>query len=416
MSQTLRSILVALVGGAALVFVLNRIVDSPDFKFPKDFLEYWASGRLNLRGENPYDAKRLLAEQRTAQPARPDAVMMWNPPPSLAVYMPLGLLPARWASLIWVGLQFAAAMLACLLLWRVYSSVLPPPLRGRSAEGRVGGEATSPSPQPSPSSGEGKRLWLAALAGLASVGTWWVVAYGQNTGVIVLGLAGFLYFRRREKPLAAGACAALTALKPHLLAGFGVLLIVEALARRGRIALAAGVSVIAVSLVIALAANAAVIEQFAAAVRDPGPEAIPLHAWKLPVPSYWLRVWLDPDHTREHFWIQFVPCAVACLALVVWRLRAGAAWDWARAMPLVVAVSVLTTPYGGWIFDLPVLLVPVVWCTARLAHSPPLLVAFLIGQALVTAISFATPGALQNYWWVAPASLALCLLGFVGKK
>jgi hypothetical protein len=87
-------------------------------------------------------------------------------------------------------------------------------------------------------------------------------------------------------------------------------------------------------------------------------------------------------------------------------------------MPLVVAVSVLATPYGGWIFDLPVLLVPVVWCAGRLAVAERwrLLAAFLVGQIAVTAVSFATPGALQNYAWVAPASLALCLAGFVAPR
>jgi hypothetical protein len=384
MSQTVRSLLVVVVGGAALVFALSRVVESPSFHFPKDFLEYWASGRLNLRGENPYDAKQLLAEQRTADPDHPKAVMMWNPPPSLAVYMPVGLVPARWASLVWQGVQFGATMLACYLLWRVYGV---------------------------------DRVWPGLLAGLASAGTWWVVAYGQNTGLLVLGLAGFLYYVQRGKPLTAGALAALTALKPHLLAGFGVLLLADLLRRRGLFALVTGVSVIAVSLGLAVAANPAVIEQFVAALRDPGPDAIALHDWHLPVPSYWLRVSITgKDIGPDGFWIQFVPCAVACVALLVWRVVAGRAWDWSRAMPPVVAVSVLTTPYGGWVFDLPVLLVPVVWCAARLAHRPPLLVAFLVGQAAITAISFATPGALQNYWWVAPASLALCLLGVCRKQ
>ncbi len=380
MSQALRSVLVVLVGGAVLAFAAARMVDSPAFRLPKDFPEYWAAGRLNLRGENPYDPARLLAEQRSADPDRPDAVMMWNPPPSLGLYMPLGLLPARWAALLWIAVQLAAVGLACFLLGKEYSPVRP---------------------------------WLAPLVGLAFVGTWWVVAYGQNTGLIVLGLAGFLHFTRRGKPLAAGACAALTALKPHLLAGFGVLLLADVFTRRGRVALAAGVGVIAVSLGLAVLANPHILGQFEAAVRDPGPDAVALHAWTLPVPAYWLRMSIAP----ERFWIQFVPCAMACLALLAWRLLVGERWDWQRAMPLVGAVSVLTTPYGGWIFDLPVLLVPVIWCAGRLASLGrwTLLAVFLVSQIAITGISFATPGALHAYWWVAPAALTLCLLG-VGQR
>ena len=235
-----------------------------------------------------------------------------------------------------------------------------------------------------------------------------MVAYGQNTGLLVLGLAGYLHFIRKDRPLAAGAFAALTALKPHLLAGFGVLLIADAVARRGRVGLAMGVGVIALALGIVLLTDPSVINQFAAAVRDPGPDAIALHAWTLPVPSYWLRMAVAPDR----FWVQFVPCIVACVALVAWRLRAGDRVGLARALPVAVAVSVLTTPYGGWIFDLTVLLVPVIWCAARLATQPYHLAAFLLGHVAITIISFATPGALHAYWWVAPAVLALCLAGF----
>jgi hypothetical protein len=378
MSQAVRSLLVVLVGGVALVFAAGKIVRSPAFLTPKDFLEYWAAARLNLRGENPYDPARLLAEQRTADPERREAVMMWNPPQALTVYAPLGWLPVRWAALVWIGLQLLLVMVACDWLWRVYAP--------------------------------GRPRWLAQLVGLSFVGTWWVVAYGQNTGLLVFGLAGFLYFTRTNRPLAAGACAALTALKPHLLAGFGVLLLADALARRGRVTLAAGVGVIALSLSVALLTNPDVVTQFTDTVRDPGLGAIPLHGWALPVPSYWLRMHIAPDQ----FWVQFVPCALACAVLVAWRLRAGEAWDWARALPLVVAISVLTTPYGGWIFDLPVLLVPVVWCAARL--TPPLLAVFLAGQVAINVISFATPGGLHEYWWVAPAVLALCFLGFATRR
>jgi hypothetical protein len=374
MSQTLRSLIVLVVGGGAVYFAAGLIVHSPAFGIPKDFLEYWASARLNLRGENPYDPARLLAEQQTADPDRTKAVMMWNPPPALTVYMPLAPLNARWAALIWIALQLLAVMLACDLLWRTYA-----PNRPR---------------------------WLAQIVGLSFVGTWWVVAYGQNAGLLVLGLAGFLHATRKEQPIAAGAWAALTALKPHLLAGFGVLLIADALSRRGRIALVMGMFIVAVGFGIASDVNPLVLGQFVAAVRNPGPEAIPLSGWALPVPSYWLRMAIAPDR----FWVQFVPCLVGCAALLVWRVRAGKDWDWPRALPAVVAVSLVTTPYGGWIFDLPVLLVPVIAAAARIA-SPLLFGIFLLGQIAITAISFATPGGLHEYGWVAPAVLALCLLG-----
>lgn len=374
MSPRVRSLLVLIVGGAALVFTTDAVVRTPGLLVPRDFLEYWSAGRVNLRGGNPYHPDELLAEQRVAEPSRTEAVMMWNPPPALAVYMPLGALGPRWAALLWTGVQFVTVFVACDLLWRVYGA----PHRR-----------------------------IAAAVAISFAGTWWLVAYGQNTGFILLGLAGFLHFRRGERPLAAGACAALTALKPHLLACFGVLLIADAVTRRGAKSLTAGGAAVALALVAALAANPAVIGQFVEAARNPAEGAIPLSAWMLPVPAYWLRMNLGPTH----FWVQFAPCAVACVVALAYRFWAGAAFDWLRALPVVVAASFLTTPYGGWIFDLPVLLVPIVAAAAKLGRERRfvLLAAVVTGQAAITAITFARTGPLHLYWWVAPAALALCL-------
>jgi len=137
--------------------------------------------------------------------------------------------------------------------------------------------------------------------------------------------------------------------------------------------------VIALALGAAVAANPNVISQFVEAVRNPAEGAVPLSGWTLPVPSYWLRMWLAP----EHFWVQFVPCALACAGFLAYRFWKGAAWDWSGALPLVVAVSLIVTPYGGWIFDLPVLLVTVVYATARLVSAKQwaLAGALVLGQS-----------------------------------
>lgn len=397
MSQHLRSILVLLVGGAALVFVANLIVNSPDFPIPKDFPEYWSSGRVNLRGGNPYHPTELIQEQKLIKPKSDEqkpsdanhekAVMMWNPPPALAVYMPLGVIPPRWAALLWVGLQLATVFVACDLLWRTYC----------------------PS-----------HRWFSVVVGFAFVGTWWLVPYGQNTGFLLLGLAGFLHFHRHDKPLVAGAFAALTAFKPHLLACFGVLLLADAFTRRGAKSLTSGIAAIAIALGAALAANPDVISQFVEATRNPAEGATALSDWTLPVPAYWLRMWLAPDQ----FWVQFVPCAVACVGILAYRAYKGSSWEWSRELPLIVTVSLIATPYGGWIFDLPILLAPVTWAASQLvaARRWLLALAFLLGQAAITAASFVWAGAkpggvrLDEFWWVSPAALALCLLAFFSPR
>ncbi|MBN9521734.1 DUF2029 domain-containing protein [bacterium] len=376
MPARLRSALVAVVGLLAVAVAADRVVNSPAFFNPRDFLEYWAAGAVVARGGNPYDPAELLTEQRRADPDRDAAVMMWNPPWSLAVYVPVGVLPVRWAAFIWVGLQLAAVVVACDLLWRVYR-------------------------------GPARLRWVPLFLGLTFAPVVWTVLYGQNTGLLLLGLAGFAHFCTAGKPIPAGMCAALTALKPHLLAVFGVLLVLDAITRRGAVALAAGGTTLFAALGLVLALNPDVMAQFVAAVRRPAPGAVPLSEWVLPVAAYWLRYFVAPDQ----FWVQFVPCAVTCAGLAAWRLWCGTRWNWPVALPAVVWASVLATPYGGWVFDLTILLVPVVAVAARLAaggrHAA--LAALAAGLVGVTAVTLTWAGSLPWFFWVAPAVPALCL-------
>jgi hypothetical protein len=380
MTKGVRSGLVLVVGGIVLLAAGRFVTTLPGYRVPRDVAEYWAAGRLALRGENPYDPALLLAEQRMVEPDRAEPLMMWNPPPALAVYVPVGVLPFREAGLLWVGGQFLAVLLACDFLGRRYNPTGP--------------------------------RWLGPRAGFLFAGTWWMVAYGQNTGLLLLGLAGYLHFLDRGRPLAAGGCAALTALKPHLLLGFGVLLLADAVTRRGRLVLLAGGSAILAALGVALLADPHVIGQYLAATRNPGSGATPLTAWELPVPAYWLRKAIALDL----FWIQFIPCGAVCVALLVWRVAAGRRWDWAKALPLVVAASALAAPYG-WTFDWTVLLVPVVWAVSRAAAGRrwALVGVMLAGQVAVLAGSLATagePGFMGRAWWIAPSVLLLCLPAF----
>jgi hypothetical protein len=380
---------VVAVGLAALAVAADRLVNSPGFRVPKDFVEYWSAGAVNLRGGNPYDPAEILAWQQQADPTRTEAVMMWNPPWSLAVYMPLGLLPARWAALVWLGLQLLAIRAACDMLWRTYGG----PVRFRG---------------------------LALAVGLTFAGSLWTLFYGQNTGFLLLGLAGFVYHREQGRPAVAGAFAALTALKPHLLAVFGVLLVLDAVTRRGRETLATGAALVAVSLGLAVLANTDVIAQYRAALRDPGPGAVPLAEWKLPVVSFWLRMYVDRlgiGLSPAQFWVQFVPCAVACLGYAVYRVWCGRRWDWPAELPAVVCVSVLATPYGGWIFDLAVLVVPLVRAAVWVAESRRWVLGAVLaaGHLTISVVPFVRGGGLDEYLWLAPAAVGLYLLAWIFK-
>jgi hypothetical protein len=365
-------VLLLLVTGSAAIRVYRGVI-SPEL--PKDFVQYWAVGRLFWKGENPYDPARQLREQQHVYPERDIALMMWNPPPALPLYAPWGLLPARLAAWLWNGLQLVAVLAASYLLVRVYAP--------------------------------GTAWWWFLPLTLGFTGTVWLLLYGQNTGWILLGLAGFAWGQHREQPWLAGCCGALTVLKPHLLLGFGLVWMGDVWHRgRPRITLLVGVAAVCLATALAHLSDPQVLLHYLTALREPSPYAVSPKDWMLPAASYWLRHYLAPESMA---W-QFLPSLLAALALWLWRLRCRQKWSWPQALPVVVAVSVLTTGYGGWIFDLPVLLVPLIALAAWMFQVKPMLLVYLTAwQILVTWATFVYGSSLHSFWWVAPAVLGPCL-------
>jgi hypothetical protein len=357
---------------AALALVAAR----PDVFPPKDFPEYWAAAAVVAGGGDPYDGAQLLPVQRSAtgDHAGGKAVSLWTPPWTLPLYLPFGFLPFAAARHVWLYVQLALLLAAVEMLWRAYGG--PPRLR-----------------------------FLPALLALTFAPTFWLTLFGQNTAFLLLGLAGFLRFRA-TRPVAAGCFAALTAVKPHLLAVFGVLLILDAFRRDGWKVLAAAVGVLAAGSLIALAMNARIFDLFVAAVRRPAtPETVPLSEWDLPLIAHKIRHAVDP----YRFGVQFVPCAVACGLMAAHKLWQGGRWDWKTQLPPAVLVSCLYAPYGGWMFDLVVLLVPVTHAAAVLARRPAFdlpLATIALGHSLASLFGFLIT-ALAEPLWFTPAVAGL---------
>src|SRR6266852_5294263 len=87
---------------AALLLIqqIGRLLADRSIMPPDDFVEYWAAGRLNAHGENPYDGANLLTLEREAGRDTDVAVMMWIPPWTLTFVMPIGLLESRLGQLM----------------------------------------------------------------------------------------------------------------------------------------------------------------------------------------------------------------------------------------------------------------------------------------------------------------------------
>ena len=131
-----------------------------------DFVEYWAAGRLIASGENPYDLDHMHELERAAGRTE-DGILMWNPPWTLPLVLPFGLLPVRVAHLLWLVLQLGVLVFCVDRLWLLYG-------------------------------GDGDRRWVAWLLGIAFLPTLFALTAGQITPLLLLGVVGFPHVHGAE--------------------------------------------------------------------------------------------------------------------------------------------------------------------------------------------------------------------------
>jgi len=306
--------------GIVILLQVAHLMANPAIMPMDDFVEYWAAGRLNAVGENPYDPAKLLPLQQLAGRDTDEAIMMWNPPWTLPFVMPFGLLPARASQLLWLALSLASVVFCADWSWRFYG-------------------------------GSAKHRWIAWALALTFLPTLFVLQAGQIGPALLLGVVGFLHFERRGRGWLAGAATVLIAIKPHLAYLFWLALLLWSLDRRRWTVLLGGGLAGLTAMLIALLCNPTVISQYREAMGQHPPEQ-----WISPTPGAFLRVLVG----GEMFYLQFVPTLAGLAWFVPHWIRRRKTWDWAEQMPLLLLVSFVTASYGAWPFDLVVLLLPIV--------------------------------------------------------
>ncbi len=339
-----------------------------------DFVEYWAAGRLNLSGENPYDPVLMMELQRSVGFAGEKALMMLNPPPVLTLVMPFGALPYRPAVLLWFVLHTVLLLWSCTLLWDL-------------------------------AGGPGRLRWIAYLCGLIFVPTLFALFAGQISILLLLGLVLFLQFLRAGRRVASGAAATLLLVKPHVVYLVGVALVAWCLRSRDRRVLL-GMALGGIGFLVPLAFNPSVYAQYLELSRVES-----LDHFSTSTLGTLLRV--ATGH-RSRFGFQFVPMVLGLSYLAI-RLRKNrlAKWDWDREMPLLVVMSVTTAAYG-WVFDQVVLLVAAIpMFVAAIRAGGARLFAMVGFWTIVGGVAFVQAFRGVNslwYYWI-PFAFLVALIG-----
>ena len=300
--------------------------------------------------------------------------MMWNPPWSLAVVLPLGLFPAREAQLLWLAVNFAAIFFCGDRLWLLLG-------------------------------GARERRWVGWAIALAVLPTLFALQSGQIGPLLLLGAVLFLECERRGWHFAAGAATVLLAIKPHLAYLVWVAILFDAVARgRWRIVLGGAVA----GLVCCgccrshstRMSGSSTPTRSATARRRSGcrRRSARCCGWR---------------SAGAAFGLQFVPVAVG-LAWFAWHWRSTTKeWNWREQLPLLLLVSFVTAPYGAWPFDMVLLLPAAMWLVlragtaVRVGPSIAGLIAVNVGCLVLNLLK------ISSFWflWVSPAVLLLYVVG-----
>ncbi len=352
--------LALLIGLIVLSQLALRLFDPQE---PIDFVEYWAAGRLNVSGANPYDPEQLFSLQLSWGRQEYGPLMMWTPPWTLVAVMPFGLLEYAWSRTFWFLFQLGIVFACVSWIWRFYA-------------------------------GPRQWIWVAWLVGFSFGPVLHVLRGGQITPLLLLGVVWFLHFQKRQKGWLAGASLALVTVKPQLLYLFCIVLLLWALDRRQWSVLGGGAIALLVATALSSITNPALVSQYIYAVSS-----FPPVGWMTTTIGSVLRVQMGYDK----FWLQLIAPILGMGWLLFYWQRNRLEWQWSEQMPLLVAVSVVTAIHA-WMFDQTLLLLPLIqvalWMVSgRWSWSKGvLIILYLVVNGMAVLVSLPQ----LWFWWMAP--------------
>lgn len=332
----------------------------------RDSIAYWAAGDLLLRNQNPYDAGAVLTVETAHGYHETKPLVLRTPPWSLLMVLPLGLVGPFWAWMSWIALSIASLLLTMRLCWKMY-----------------GGPDVSQN-----------LFWIVGYA-FAPVAACLVA--GQMGLVLALGMVLFLWIEP-DHPLLAGVVLLLPFAKPHLLSGFWLVFALWVVTRR-RYLVGTGLALsIVVASALALALDPGIFVHYREMLSrsSMGTEFIPAISGVLRLLFF-----------RRFFWVQFIPLVLGLAWSIRFYVVHRSDWNWRQHGPILLIVSVLTTPYS-WLTDevvlLPAVLQAIVYMSTAKDRLPwatrlVLILFACLNGLLLLILAAKVPFATGIYFW-----------------
>ncbi len=338
-----------------------------------DFVEYWASGRLNFTGGDPYNSNQMIKLEQSVGWNENEVLMMWTPPWSLPFGMLFGLFSYSFSRMLWFLIQIFIFFACAIVLWRTYG-------------------------------GEKRHEWMAWIAMLGFGPVLQTLKLGQVTVLVLLGSVGFLYFLQKDQDYIAGLFASMVLIKPHLLYLFVLAVIFWSIAQRRFKVLIGFAAAIVFATLIAWIFNPSLFTDYIRAVQTYPPED-----WITATLGTPLRYLFGTDK----FYLQFVPPVFGVIWFLVFWIKRYKTWEWKAYLPLLILVSMVTSAYG-WAFDVAVCVWAAIQITAlfnfKLWTLPKILI--VVSFWVVSLLSAFLSVSQHYFWWLSSFFLVWYLVTY----
>ena len=311
-----------------LIFIYSLISNNGSTIIPfGDTVSYWATGRLLLSGENPYSAEEVLKIQDEVGDLQTSPLneisMNLYPPWATTFALPLGFFSYPLTRIIWFLFHTIIILISAKVTWQIYD-------------------------------GPSVMLIIPFLITISFFPTMLLLGVGHNSGLLLLGACGFLFFIQKPDSspshyLLAGACAVLMTIRPQILYLILIALLFWAVYNKAWMVLLGGFLAVSTLTLVSMVFDPQIMSHYLVTFSD-----YKYGTWATPTLGTVLRLIFG----AEKDWLQVVPSIIGIGWVFFYWLKNKDTWDWLRQMPILIFASVITSAYV-WTYDMVVLLIPI---------------------------------------------------------
>ena len=299
-----------------------------------DFVEYWTAAHLLVAHQNPYSLSEVFRMERGFGFEQSVPIMLLSPPWTLSFVAPIGLIKSyALACFLWMIVLLAAVAWSSRMAMDVYFGEVRIPEISDTA-------------------------FYRCLFAFTFYPVLLCLRYSQTAPLMLLGVTGFLYCEKKQRPALAGAFLSLSLIKPQLLYLVWLALILRSLQQRQWKILVWAAAAIVLLTALALLVDRQAFQQYLELTRSPY-----MQAYASGVMAG-IRKFFRGVGT---FWIQLVPPVLGLGWFAAYWRKHRETWSWTENLPMLMTVSVVTSAYG-WLFDQTLLVLPVIALAAKRAH------------------------------------------------